>query len=68
MHAGEQQGTVVFAFPLTSDIAKSLGISTGQTGLIVGMKPEPALLAKYMSGEYSGFSIGGSRIKDEEVE
>jgi Putative phage serine protease XkdF len=65
MHVGDADGTVVFAFPLTSDIAKSLKIETEQTGLLIAMKPSPEVLAKYKSGDYTGFSIGGSRIKDE---
>jgi Putative phage serine protease XkdF len=67
MHDGAQDGTVVFAFPLTTDIAKSLGIKTEQTGLLIAMKPSPEVLAKYKSGDYTGFSIGGSRGKDEVV-
>lgn len=60
MHAGEQKGSVVFAFPLTADIAKALGIVTKQTGLLIAMKPTPEVLEKFKSGEYTGFSIGGS--------
>lgn len=61
-------GNIVFAFPLTTDIAKALGITTEKTGLLIAMKPDdPAILAKYKSGEYSGFSIGGNRVTDEEV-
>lgn len=60
MHSGSANGRIVFAFPMTGEIAKSLGIETSQTGLIVGMKPDdPALLEKYRTGEYTGFSIGG---------
>jgi hypothetical protein len=68
MHQGDQIGNVVFAFPLTSEVAKALGIVTKQTGLLIGMAPGPAILEKYKSGEYTGFSIGGSRIEDQEVE
>jgi hypothetical protein len=61
------KGTVVFAFPLTGDIAKAMGIATDQTGLMIAMKPsDPAILAKFKSGEYTGFSIGGHRLKDKE--
>lgn len=60
MHAGTQMGTVVFAFPLTTDIAKSLGIETGKTGLLIAMQPEASVLAKFKDGTYTGFSIGGS--------
>ncbi len=65
MHAGDKIGQVVFGFPLTSDIAKSLGIETEKTGFIVGMRPDgDEMLEKYSSGEYTGFSIGGRRIID----
>lgn len=68
MHAGEAKGTVVFAFPLTTDIAKALGIMTPKTGLLIAMKPDdPAILEKFRSGEFTGFSIGGRRIRDEEI-
>lgn len=61
-------GTVVFAFPLTSDIAKALDIETPQTGLLIAMRPDnPETLAKAKAGEYRGFSIGGRRIHDEDA-
>lgn len=61
MHRGEQAGQVVFMFPMTTDIAKSLGIRADRTGLLVAMKPsDPEILRKFASGEYTGFSIGGS--------
>ena len=60
-------GLIAFAFPLTKDIAKALGIETQKTGLLVGMRPSDDLLEKYTSGEYTGFSIGGRRITDEIV-
>jgi Putative phage serine protease XkdF len=67
MHEGDADGTVVFAFPMTSDIAKAMDITTKQTGLLIAMKPSAAVLAKFKDGIYTGFSIGGSRIKDEVV-
>ena len=67
MHEGEKAGTVVFAFPLTTDIAKSLGVTTTKTGLIIAVKADPDMLEKFKSGELTGFSIGGKRITDEEV-
>lgn len=63
-----QDGNVVFAFPLTSDIAKAFGISSRKTGLMIAMKPSADVLAKYASGEYTGFSIGGTRVPDAEEE
>lgn len=60
-------GTVVHTFPLTTDIAKALGIQTSKTGLLIAMKPSEDVFAKFVSGEYTGFSIGGERVEDEEV-
>jgi len=69
MHTGEQTGNVVFAFPLTEDIANAFGIVTKKTGLMIAMRPDSdATLEKFKSGEYTGFSIGGVRLKDEVVD
>ena len=65
MHSGEQAGVVVGSFPLTIDIAKSFGIETQKTGLMIAMRPDADMLAKFQSGELSGFSIGGQRIQEE---
>jgi hypothetical protein len=67
--AGEvvADGGVVFSFPLTEDIAKSLGIACDRTGWLVALRPSAAVLAKFESGEYRGFSIGGTRVKDEDA-
>lgn len=66
MHA-KADGRVVFAFPLTSEIAKSLDIQTNTTGLLIAMKPSAEVLKKFESGEYTGFSIGGIRRVDREL-
>jgi len=69
MHEKAEGGSVLFAFPLTTDVAKAFGITTKQTGLMIGVKPANAeTLAKFVSGEYTGFSIGGRRGKDEDVD
>jgi hypothetical protein len=61
-------GKVVFAWPMTAEIAASLDMTTKRTGLLVGIKPsEPEDLEKARRGEFRGFSIGGGRIKDEDV-
>lgn len=61
-------GGVVFAFPMTEDIAKAFGISSSMSGLLVGFKPERAdILEKFASGEYTGFSIGGT-VSTEDME
>lgn len=68
MHQKAEGGTVLFAFPLTADVAKSFGIECKTTGLMIGVKPaNEATLEKFRSGEYTGFSIGGRRIKDEDA-
>lgn len=69
MHARDADGAipvdgeVVFAFPLTADVAKAFEIETPRTGLMVGVRPSPAVLEKFRTGAYRGFSIGGRRIK-----
>lgn len=60
MHEGDKKGDIVFGFPLTTEIAKSLGIKTAKTGFLIGFKPaSPEILAKFKDGTYTGFSIGG---------
>jgi hypothetical protein len=63
-HEGGQRGTVVHSFPLTSDIAKALGIDARMTGWLVAMKPDPEMLAKFADGSLSGFSIGGQARRE----
>jgi len=60
MHQGDSKGTVLFAFPLTAEIAKSLDIETKKTGLLIAMKPDDDMLEKFKDGTLTGFSIGGS--------
>ena len=67
MHRGDEAGSVVFAFPLTTDVAKALGVEARRTGLLIAMKPDPAMMKRFETGELTGFSIGGLRLKDEEV-
>lgn len=68
MHVGEQTGVIVHSFPLTADIAKAFGITTETTGWMIGYKPySKDLLEKFRSGELTGFSIGGRRIKHTEI-
>ena len=60
MHTGDSKGTVLFAFPLTAEIAKSLDIETKKTGLLIAMKPDEDMLTKFKDGTLTVFSIGGS--------
>lgn len=66
MHEGEANGMVPFIMPITTDIRDYI-VKNDFTGLFIGMHPDPAALAKFKSGDYRGFSIGGNRIIDEEV-
>lgn len=68
MHDFKKKGTIIFAWPLTTEIAKVFDIDTPRTGLLIAMKPNEDILAKFKSGEYTGFSIGGERVIDEPVE
>ena len=52
-------GEVIFAFPMTTEIAKAFGLTTEKTGLMIAARPSAAVLAKFASGEYTGFSIAG---------
>lgn len=61
----QDSGTVIYAFPLTSDIAKALEIQTPMTGLLIGMKPSPEVFKKFEDGTYTGFSIGGTAVREE---
>ena len=66
--AGEQHsrmsaGTIVHSFPLTTEIAKAMGVSSDKTGWMVACAPDPAMLAKFKSGDLTGFSIGGRHLE-----
>jgi hypothetical protein len=62
-------GSILFAFPLTAEIAKSFGIVCGTSGLMIAMQPEnDEVLTKFKTGEYTGFSIGGKYVENVEGE
>lgn len=63
-----QKGVVVHSFPLTEDIAKSLGIETDKTGWLVAMQPTAEVFKRFESGELNQFSIGGGAIRKPEKE
>lgn len=68
MHAGDQIGQVVFAWPMTSEIAKAMNMETDTTGLMIAIKPDnQETLEKYRNGDYTGFSIGGFVKKEEKA-
>ena len=62
-HDEQPMGRVVYAMPMTEDIAKAFGVldALDRTGVMVGVQiDDPALIAKFRSGDYTGFSIGGA--------
>ncbi len=68
MHEGDQTGSVVFAFPMTADIAKAFEIECEREGLMIAWRPDDeATLGKFKSGEFTGFSIGGNYGQIEEI-
>jgi hypothetical protein len=68
MHREDTDGKVIFAMPLTKDIAEALEIQTPIHGLLIGMKPSKEVFAKFKNGEYKGFSIGGMSAVMEDTE
>ena len=68
MHVGDAKGRHVFMFPMTEDIAKALEITTKHSGLLIAYKPPPDVLAKFKSGQYTGFSIEGFHVDSELVD
>jgi hypothetical protein len=64
MHRTED-GTVLFMWPMTAEVAKAFDLQTDKTGLMIAMLPDdPDTLQKFRTGERTGFSIGGTRKKD----
>lgn len=66
MHDGDGIGQVVHSFPMTYEIAKSLGIDIDREGWIVGVKvKDDAQWAKVEDGTLKAFSIGGKGYREE---
>lgn len=57
MHDYEQKSRVVFAMPVTAEVAKAIGIE--QTGLLVTIKCTDDQIAKLKDGTFTGVSIAG---------
>lgn len=64
MHDGKQTARVVFAFPMTPDIAKAFGVVSKTSGLMVAVKPTKDQLAKLKTGELNGVSIAGAGLRE----
>lgn len=61
-------GAVPFLFPLTDEIAKAFEIECPRRGLMIAVRADADMLAKFRDGTYTGFSIGGRRLLDVEVD
>lgn len=64
-HEGAQVGRIVFAMPVGLGDG-DLVSKSGKTGLYIGAKFDEDTLAKFESGEFTGFSIAGSGVTVEE--
>ena len=60
-------GTVLHSLPLTTDLLKSLGMTSPFTGWLVAVAPDAPTLAKWASGELQQFSIGGGGRRQKAV-
>lgn len=63
MHDRSPDGKVVFAMPMTSEVAKSFGIKTETTGLMIAIKPSADVFQKFKDGSLTGFSIDGEGLQ-----
>lgn len=62
-------GTILFCFPLTSELKKAMEIDCPYSGLMIGMKIfDKKILEKFRNRSYTGFSIGGRRLVDEVID
>lgn len=59
-HDRQQDGRVVFAMPLTAEVAKAFGIQTDTHGLMIAIKPSAEDYQAFKRGELTGFSIDGT--------
>lgn len=66
MHRGAPVGQFAFMFPIVSETCKALGIEADWEGVAIGFCPDPDIFAKFVSGEFRGFSIGGGCSYTEE--
>jgi hypothetical protein len=66
MHQGAEVGKFCGLFPITKETCDALGIKADWEGIAVAIQPDSETLAKFASGEFTGFSIGGSCSYNEE--
>lgn len=68
MHEGEPAGEFSGWMPITAATKVALGIECDWTGIAVCFRPSEDIMAKYVDGTYTGFSIGGLCSYDVEAE
>ena len=67
MHAKLGIGVVVDSIVFTDAVQQALGIELGREGWFVGMKVvDDATWEAVKAGEYEGFSIGGTGLREDE--
>lgn len=60
MHDSDPDGgRVVFAMPMTPDIASAFGVTTKTSGLMIAIRPSADAMAKLKDGTYRAVSIAG---------
>lgn len=64
MHDSNATGRVVFAMPMTPDVAKAFGVVSKTIGLMIALKPSATALAKFKDGTYTGVSIAGTGTRE----
>lgn len=57
-------GEVVFAMPMTADIAKAFNVETDTHGLMIAVRPAADVMKRIKAGELTGFSLGGTGIRE----
>jgi hypothetical protein len=64
-HLGAAQGSIVTAWAMTEDVAKSLGVDTaGNYGVLVDFEPSADLLKSIESGEMFALSMFGTAVAE----
>lgn len=63
MHRGAPDRPAVFLWPLTTELCKSFGIESENSGLLIGIRPSAEILKKFEDGTYTGFSLNGETPK-----
>ena len=66
-HSGSAVGNARHTFPLTADIAASLGITSDRTGFLIGAAVNKAMETLYDEGKINGFSIGGYLMREDQA-